>query len=1063
MFALLLFASALAWEDPSVNSINRLPPRTYTVPLAEESAALTDALEPETPYVLSLNGFWKFRWTGDPALRVKDFQQTDFDDSDWYDIDVPSCVEMRGFGHPGYTNQKFPHADTSHPTNAAFASIRDRQTGEANYNPVSSYRRRFVVPDGWKGRRTILRFEGVGSAFFAWVNGKLAGYAEDSKLPSEFDVTDLLRGGENILAVEVYKWCDGSFLEDQDMTRYSGIFRDVTLWSMPKDGIWDFSVRTGVLTQRRGDAEGAERTPCELTVDGIDGDWSATLYDADNNPVADLSGLSNSSRVMTPRLWSAEDPYLYTLVLRKGSDIRAKKVGFKEQKVVGNRVLVNGRQVKFKGVNRHETSPENGRAVSRAEMLRDITLMKRYNVNAVRTSHYPNHRIWYDLCDRFGIYVMAEANVESHEPGLKDRGVGRFEEWSSSIVERNVRQVLFYRNNPSVTFWSLGNETGSGICFERARNAVKTLDPSRPVHWERGNNLADIDSAMYANVEWLEARGRLGDGLSDTMELRYFPPQTPGKAFIMCEYAHAMGNSLGHFKEYWDAFYRYDSLAGGFVWDWIDQAVWKFSDKVDSKTGLRERYLAYGGDYDEEPNDANFNCNGVVRPDRNVTPMLIELGHVHRNLAVSRRDDGALELWNRHAFTYSDEFDGEWELVADGKTVDGGTFKAPHVAPLSRGTIEGLPTEAVEGKETFLNIKFRLREATKWVDKGWCIAAEQIRLPSSGLAQFREVCAVVPKFKEDSQRISVSCGVTHAVFSRSSGTLEELAMGGAVILRDPAPGVAAGPRLSWMRAQTDNDRWLYVEDKWHPGWGKLTTSGLSQPTAHVRSLEVAEARVRSVVEWTGQKSAGFLHESVWAFEADGSVVVENVVTPFGAQPPQLPRLGLSLRLSSELDVASWYGCGPHENYIDRCASAFVGRWRLPVSELEERYVRPQDNGYRSNVREISFVGQDGRGVTFTASEPLFVQALGHGWEDMELARHRKKDRRMLGRIAPDEWINLNLDIRQLGLGCASCGDNLPLAQYRFPTEKTAWTIRMSPILRSSRQVGRTAGKDEASW
>lgn len=1040
MLCCLLMASSLAWEDPSVNSINRFPPRTYAAPLASESAALTDTLEPETPYELSLNGNWKFRWTGDPALREKEFYRADFDDSGWYEIDVPSCVELRGFGCPGYTNQNFPHADTSHPTNAAFASIRDRQSGEANYNPVSSYRRRFTVPEGWKDRRTILRFEGVGSAFYVWVNGNLCGYAEDSKLPSEFDITDSVSKGENILAVEVYKWCDGSFLEDQDMTRYSGIFRDVSLWSMPKDGIWDF--RTAVKLNMAGN----DCREAELTVDGIGGEWSASLYDSEKCPVgrADARFSAVKFKVANPRLWSSEDPYLYTLVLRKGDDIRMKRIGFKEQKIIGNRVLVNSRAVKFKGVNRHETGPDNGRSVSREEMLRDIVLMKRYNVNAVRTAHYPNHRLWYDLCDRYGIYVMAEANVESHEPGFKDRGIGQFKEWAFSIVERNERQVVFYRNNPCVTFWSLGNETGSGVCFERARDCVKALDPSRPVHWERGNSLADIDSAMYADVAWLEMRGRLGDGLTNTMMLGYFPPQTPGKPFIMCEYAHAMGNSLGHFKEYWDVFNRYDSLAGGFVWDWIDQAVWKTADKVDPATGRQERYLAYGGDFDEAPNDANFNCNGVIRPDRKVTAMLIELAHVHRNLAVSRRRDGSLELWNRHAFTYADVFSGEWELVADGEVADKGVFEVPHVSPLSRAPLDGLPAKAIDGKETFLNVRFRLREATPWAEKGWCIAADQIRLSNGDAARLHDIRAERPRIDEDALRIAVRCGETQAVFNRRSGTLEELVMNGATILRDPAPGVVAGPRLSWMRAQIDNDRWLHTEDKWHPGWGKVPVCGLLQATAHVRSIEVKEGRVHSTVEWTGQKSAGFIHKSVWSFEADGSIVVENTVVPFGAQPPHLPRLGLSLKLEKSLDVADWYGCGPHENYIDRCSSAFVGRWRLPVKELEEYYVRPQDNGYRSNVREVSFVGRDGRGVTFTASKPLFVQALGYGWEDMELARHRKKDRRMRGRIVTDGWTNLNLDIRQLGLGCASCNNNPPLAQYRFPVEETSWTMRISP-------------------
>ena len=465
------------WENLEVNSINREPPRTYSMPLADESDAFTDAIEPETPYKMSLNGTWKFSWAGNPALRVRDFWKTDFSDDDWHEIDVPSCVETRGFGSPGYTNQKYPHK-------MEWPFIRDRYTGKPDYNPVSSYRRTFTVPGGWKGREVFLRFDGVYSAYYVWVNGEKVGYAEDSKLPSEFNVTKHLKDGENLLAVEVYRWCDGSYLEDQDMFRFSGIFRDVTLWSMPKDGIWDF--RTNVkLKIENGKCEGAS-----LSVDGIDGEWSATLYDAGRKPVASLDSRRSTfsfQRSSLPRLWSAENPHLYTLVVKKGEDIRMRRVGFKEVRIAGNTILVNGAKVKFKGVNRHETSPDNGRTVSLDDMVRDISLMKKYNFNTVRTCHYPDHHLWYDLCDRFGLYVCAEANVEAHELGYQADSVGLFPEWMHSIVERNVRNVQFHRNHPCVTLWSLGNESGHGVCFRVAAARIKEIDPSRPVHWERGN------------------------------------------------------------------------------------------------------------------------------------------------------------------------------------------------------------------------------------------------------------------------------------------------------------------------------------------------------------------------------------------------------------------------------------------------------------------------------------------------------------------------------------------------------------------------------------------------
>ena len=458
------------WENLQVNSINRLPARTYAMPLASEAAALTDALEPETPYRKSLNGDWKLSWAGSPDLRVKDFWKADFDDSGWFTIDVPSCVEMRGFGAPGYTNVRYPHAwdpkrDVAAPT------IRDRDTDARDYNPVSSYRTTFTVPEDWAGRDVILRFDGVYSAYYVWVNGHRVGYAEDSKLPSEFDITPYLRDGANLLAVEVYRWCDGSFLEDQDMFRFSGIFRDVTLWAKPKGGIWDFTVQAELA---------AGYASAKLNVAGCDL-ADAKLYDADGELVGAFTCGLAPLQVANPRLWSAEDPYLYTLVIRKGDDIRAKKVGFKGQRIVGSRFLVNGQPVKFKGVNRHETNPDNGRTVSMDDMMKDITLFKRHNINTVRTSHYPNDRRWYDLCDRYGIYVVAEANVEGHEPGYGENGLGRHPEWDHSIVERNARHAVFYRNNPSVTMWSMGNETGRLLPPRDRRREGPRPDAPRPL------------------------------------------------------------------------------------------------------------------------------------------------------------------------------------------------------------------------------------------------------------------------------------------------------------------------------------------------------------------------------------------------------------------------------------------------------------------------------------------------------------------------------------------------------------------------------------------------------
>ena len=1038
---------AVEWEDPQVNSINRLQPRTYSMPLAAEKDALTDALEPETPYAISLNGDWKYSWAGNPDLRVKDFYRDGFDDSDWFTIDVPSCVEMRGYGVPHYANQKYPHADLSHPTNAAFASIRDRVSGKADYNPVSSYRRTFTMPESWRGRRVILRFDGVMSAYYVWVNGRRVGYAEDSFLPSEFDITGFVRDGENTLAAEVYKWCDGSYLEDQDMTRYSGIFRDVTLWSMPKDGIWDFAVKTA---KEKGEA-------WRLGIEGVDGDWAATLYDAAFTPVANLSNISNVSNLSNVSPWSAEKPYLYTLVIKKGSDIRMKRIGFKEQKIENGVLVVNGMPVKFKGVNRHETNPDNGRTVSRADMIRDAALMKQYNINMVRTSHYPDHRLWYDICDRYGIYVCAEANVEAHEPGYKERGLGRFTEWNGSIVERNVRHVETFRNHPSVTMWSLGNETGHGICFTNAALAVRQIDSSRIIHWERGNEVADVDATMYAGLDWLEARGRYSEGhcsLEDVENTdRWHRKQSGGKPFFLTEYAHAMGNSLGNYKEYWDLFYRYKAMSGGCIWDWIDQAVWKYTDRTDSLTGARDRYLAYGGDFDETPNDGPFNCNGVIGPERKVSARLIEVGQVHRNLIVTRKEDGSLELLNRNCFTWADEFDGTWELLADGEVVERGVFAVPHLAPLSRCDISAfLPRSAVVGKETFLNVSFGMKEDCEWAKKGWPVARNQVALRQCGgetPPPHKEVfarggAASAAQIEEDEKSVTAENGGTRAVFCRATGTLCELEMGGVRILKDVASEVAAGPRLTCERAPTDNDRWLYAPVKEH-SYLPFAASGLTQLRYHVRPIQVLDGALHIVTEVDGMKSAGFTHEAVWRIAADGTVTMENAVTPHGTMPIALTRLGLSFRLDAALERMRYYGRGPHENYVDRKTAAFFGIYDSTVTEQFEEYVRPQDNGYRCDVRWAEFRNEAGRGVRFSASQPLYMQALHYGLEDLRLARPQRHQPCFRVPLEPRKEVCLNLDIRQTGVGNASCGDLFPLEQYRFPITAEHWILRFEPI------------------
>ncbi len=1034
------------WENTAVNSINRESARAYSMPLADEKAALTDDLEPKTDFRIFLNGIWKFSWCGDPALRPLDFWKVGYDDSEWFTIDVPSCVELRGFGSPGYVNWHYPHANKSHPKDKNFAKILDRDTHTPDYNPVSSYRCSFTVPAAWKGREVFLRFDGVYSAYYVWVNGEKVGYAEDSKLPSEFNITKYLKDGENLLAVEVYRWCDGSYLEDQDMFRFSGIYRDVTIFATPKVRLDDFFVQTIP-------GNSFQDWTLKLTTKVVGGEApvTATLYDADFKKVGEVK--NGALVVKDARAWTAETPYLYTLVMKAGEDIRACRVGFKHVEIRGNAVYFNGQPIKFKGVNRHEANPENGRTVSMDDMMKDITLMKRYNIDTVRTAHYPNHHLWYKLCDKYGIYVMAEANVEGHEPMYGEAGLGRHKEWFESIRERNVNQVLNYRNHASIFMWSLGNETGHGDGFRLAYKSVKELDGMRPVHWRNGNTDVDVDCAFYESVGWLAKRGKLGNfkkgektakdfGLHESPEGRGY---TAGKPHVMGEYAHAMGNAIGNLQEYWDVIYKYPALMGGFIWDWADQAVWKATDRVNPKTGKRERFLAYGGDFDERPNDGPFCNNGIVDPLRNVTAKLVEVGHVYRNLVVEKfnPETGTATLWNRFGFTCANALGGTWELLENGKVVASSSFDVPDVAPLSRGEFTiTFPADVFKPAcEYYVNFSFALKADTLWAKKGHVVARDQLLVRKAQKAAPVEPAGARPTVVEDDKTVTVCGGGTKAVFCRQSGTLAELVMNGKTILKDLAPGVVAGPRLTCMRAFTDNDVWLR---------GNFYDTGLTQLRHHAHPIKFLSradentVKVLAAVEVTGSKSAGFSHEAEWTFRADGTVTVQNTAEPHGRMPQALPRLGTTWRLDKSLKNIAYYGRGPRENYIDRKTGSFLGWWESTVADQFENYVRPQDNGYKCDVRTVRFTDRSGAGIEFSGDVPLFVQAFHYGVEDLEIARHRNGEKRFNVPLRPRAEVVLNLDCRQLGLGGGSCGPK-PLQKYIFPIRKETWCLTLKPV------------------
>ena len=954
---------------------------------------------------------------------------------------MPSCVEMKGFGSPGYVNIIYPHKNEP-------PFIGDE------YNPVSSYRTTFTVPPEWKGRRVILRFNGVYSAYYVWVNGRKVGYAEDSCLPSEFDITEYLnvpttndqRLTTNSLAVEVYRWSDGSYLEDQDFIRFSGIYRGVSIWAEPKSPIRDYFVTTE-LADNHSSAVVRVKVDCALPV-------SATLYDADKKPVGHCnpqpstlnSQLSTLNfQLSSPHLWSAESPYLYTLVLSAGDDIRTCKVGVKNVRLASNgAILINGKSIKFKGVNRHDASPVNGRAVTRDEMMEDVRLMKRGNFDTLRTSHYPNDPYLYDLCDRMGLYVQCEANVESHGSYYGVKSLAYPPSWAKAHIERCTRMVAFFKNHPSIYLWSLGNEAGTGHNFELAHRAMLALD----------------DTRLYMNRNDNENFQIHGHGYLTFAEMERLAKWCP---FHMSEYAHCMGNALGNFREYWDVFRAHPALSGGCVWDWYDQTVRIETDRI-GPDDRRVAYWAYGADWDERPNDANFCVNGIIGPERKPSPKLMEAAHVQQGIEVVCADaaKGEATLINRAAFTFADAYDGEWAFFEDGVKTDGGVLTVPHIAPQSRGVIRlpqpskrGSPTGgtgSVPSAECFYRVAFKLKTDTPWAAKGWEVAHDQLpygRRVGNDAPMISRRDAEAQRngvdFAEHDDEISVFAGPTTATFSRATGTLSLLEMNGKTILKDEQ-GICRGPRLTCRRAFTDNDTGIRK---------RFIASGLTQLRHHahpakVSRLEDGTIEIRCRVDATGSKSAAFAHDTRWLFRANGCVTVESVSTPRGEMPP-LPRLGLSMILDGALEQVRYYGRGPWENYIDRCSASDIAYWESTVTDMYVEYARPQDNGYRTDVRWAAFLDKDGDGVLCKGSVPLCVQALHYSVDELDLQRHRgagtwsdESKERFYAPMFPRREIMLNLDLRQRGLGNGSCGPSA-LECYSFPNKREEWSVTFVPV------------------
>ncbi|MGA2864600.1 MAG: glycoside hydrolase family 2 TIM barrel-domain containing protein [Verrucomicrobiota bacterium] len=1067
-------------ENEQVLGLNKEPPHATLMPYATSDQALAGRRR-ESPFARDLNGLWKFNWVGNPSDRPVDFYQPEFDVSGWKEIPVPSNWQLQGYDTPIYSNIRYtfkrdwPRVMGEPPQD--WPAYRDR-------NPVGSYRRHFDVPAAWAGRRVFLTFDGVDSAFFLWINGQKVGFSTDSRTPAEFDVTKYVRLGQpNVLAAEVYRYSAGSYLECQDMWRLSGIFRNVTLWSAPEAHIRDFFVKTDLDAQYKDATlqvvakvrNYSEKPQKEQRV-------SLELYDPTGRKVT-LAPASSviipplqagaeqtvtmKANVEAPAKWTAETPNLSTAVITlidegaastAPSELLSARVGFRKIEIKGQVFTINGVPVKLKGANRHENWPDTGHYVSEERMRRDLELLKQMNANHVRTCHYPDDPRWYELCDEYGIYLVAEANIESHGYGYGRESLSNQPEWEKAHVARNVANVETHKNHPSVIIWSLGNEAGPGPNFRAALRAIKALDPSRPTHYERfelgDGNPCDIDSVMYPGHQWLESIGKS-------------PRKKP---LYCCEYAHAMSNSMGAIGEYNDLFDRYENLMGGAIWEWQDQAIWNRRDPS-------HPFLAYGGDFGDQPNDSVFILKGVVFADRTPTPKYPEAKKAYQWIGFEAEDlaAGKIRIKNKYAFTNLKQFRLAWSLTREDGGDLTGSLPSLDLAPGQAATITVPLAQArlAPGAECFLRVSFLLDQDERWARRGHEVAAEQFKLPPSAEVTDRGADASdagTLSLEQDAARIKVA-GKPGAFPVDLKGNVKRVATGFALtfdkttgLLTDwtvdgvPLLKAGGGPQLyAWRAPHLNDDLWAAAAWKsrgldqlsFKPASIEVTNLSLSVTSGPTQVLMEQRDRLQRVVREAkavqvrlsgrSQGKGGFAFSQTMTYTIfdDGRVAVDLSVAP-GTQRVVLPRLGLRLFLDKALETATYFGRGPLENYPDRKRGSDIARWTATTRELMTPYVATMECGNHEDVRWVALRAASGVGLLASADDGVMaMSALPCSDEELAAVKHPHE-------LPESSATVLCLSPRTLGVGSAGCGPQ-PLPQYVPHTEPLVFSCVLRPL------------------
>jgi beta-galactosidase len=996
------------WENETIFAINKEPAHVTTIPYPSVESLTNDPffqtpwLTPKSSLYQSLNGNWKFNWVKQPSERPAGFYKPGYDVSSWKEIPVPSNWEMYGYGTPIYTNITYPFKNRP-----PFIEPQKGYTNEKEPNPVGSYRRDFSIPADWNGKQIFLHFDGVYSAMYVWVNGKQVGYSQGSNNAAEFDITPYVEPGTNVLAAEVYRWCDGSYLEDQDMIRFSGIHRDVYVYAAPKVHLRDYCVQTeftgdnftsSVLhiktTIKNYDKKASTPLKLEIALLNTAGTRILTL----TQPIGAIGGKQESiydlqGNVTNPELWSAEIPNLYSVILsikdEQGNVLEAlsSKLGFRKIELKNNRVYINGQQVFFKGTDRHDIHPQFGKAIPVETMIQDIVLMKQHNINTIRTSHYPSDPKMYEMYDYYGLYIMSETDLECHG----NQGITDIPSWEPAMIDRMVRNVEQHKNHPSVIFWSMGNESGNGNNFYAMYKAAKAIDTARPVHYEGKNESADMDSQMYPSIE----------------DMAEMDQRKTDKPYFLCEYAHAMGNSVGNLDEYWDYIEnKSQRMIGACIWEWVDQNICKYGQPKD--------HYYFGGDFGDKPNDGEFNCKGLVTPDRQVTPKLMEVKKVYQYITFQPVDlaNGKILIKNKYNFTNLNQFDIQWTLLKDGSPVESGK-----IAPLSI-----LPNESEEitlpynkqpdaGSEYFLTLECSLKNNAVWAKTGYTVASGQFALhtrPAVPPVNTANLPALTVSGQDN--KLVIQGEDFSATFNKATGILISLQYNNKELIYN-----GDGLAFNWYRS-IHNDSAKFFDDQ-------MNIQSFTYIVQEDHKSVIVNTNL--VANLLNETKTEFPYGVKYTIYANGTIDVDgSFINP--AQGYHPPKLGLRMILIPGLENVEWYGRGSFESYADRKQSAFFGLYKRTVRDMEENYVRLQSMANHEDTRWLKLMDNQGKGIKITSKDKLNFTALHFTDNQLWAAKYSFK----LDSLRKPETY-LSLDCIQRGIGNASCGPG-PRPQFEIP-------------------------------